>query len=120
MLYEVITSSLLDEQQVFISTGLGGKGQKIRYFITLLNSQTDVEFSEAQKKMITEEFGYFLEKSEGELEEMEFTEGFAVGLFLFPLKKNLQDIFRSFIDECNQYGSFLKEDVIITNVKRLT
>ncbi len=116
----ILQSSLLDEQQVFISTGLGGKGQKIRYFITLLNSQTDVEFSEAQKKMITEEFGYFLEKSEGELEEMEFTEGFAVGLFLFPLKKNLQDIFRSFIDECNQYGSFLKEDVIITNVKRLT
>lgn len=116
----ILQSSFLDEQQVFISTGLGGKGQNIRYFITLLNSNIETEFTDAQKKMITDEFRYFLEKSEGELEEMEFTEGLAIGLFLFPLKKNLQDIFRSFIDECNQYGNFLKEDVIITNVKRLT
>jgi hypothetical protein len=116
----ILQSSLLDEQQVFISTGLGGKGQNIRYFITLINSETDKEFTGAQKKMITEEFRYFLEKSEGELEEMKFTEGFASGLFLFPLKKNLQDIFKSFIDECNQYGNFLKEDIIITNVKQLS
>ncbi|PTN07427.1 hypothetical protein [Mangrovibacterium marinum] len=116
----ILQSSLLDEQQVFISTGLGGKGQNIRYFIALLNSQTDQEFTEPQKKMITDEFNYFLTNSEGELEKMEFSEGFATGLFLFPLKKNLQDIFKSFIDECNQYGNFLKEDVIITNVKQLT
>lgn len=116
----ILQSSLLDEQQVFISTGLGGKGQNIRYFITLLNSDVDTEFTDAQKKMITDEFRYFLENSGGKLEEMEFTQGFAIGLFLFPLKKNLQDIFKSFIDECNQYGHFLKEDVIITNVKRLS
>jgi len=116
----ILQSSLLDEQQVFISTGLGGKGQNIRYFITLLSRNPDTEFTETQKRMITDEFSYFLSKSEGELEEMKFIDGFALGLFLFPLKKNLQDIFKSFIDECNQYGNFLKEDVIITNVKQLT
>ena len=43
-----------------------------------------------------------------------------MGLFLFPLKKDLHVTFKSFIDECNNYGGFLNEDVIITNVKKLT
>ncbi|WP_372774298.1 hypothetical protein [Mangrovibacterium sp.] len=115
----ILQSSLLDEQQVFISTGLGGRDQKIRYFITLLHQNTEEEFSETEKKLIEDEFQFFLKKSEGELEEMNFVNGFAMGLFLFPLKNNLQDIFRSFIEECNQYGNFLREDVIITNVKKL-
>lgn len=116
----ILQSSLLDEQQVFISTGLGGKGQNIRYFITLLNEDIDIEFTDTQKKLIETEFQFFLNESEGVLEEIKFENGFALGLFLFPLKKNLQDIFRSFIDECNQYGNFLREDVIITNVKKLS
>ncbi|MFV0377136.1 MAG: hypothetical protein ACK5JD_07510 [Mangrovibacterium sp.] len=116
----ILQSSLLDEQQVFISTGLGGRGQNIRYFITLLKQNVDEDFSNTQKKLIETEFSYFLKKSEGELEQIRFENGFALGLFLFPLKKNLQDIFRSFIDECNQYGNFLREDVIITNVKKLS
>ena len=116
----ILQSSLLDEQQVFISTGLGGKGQNIRYFITLLNQDIENEFTDTQKRLIQTEFEYFLNQSNGELEEMNFDQGFASGLFLFPLKKNLQDIFRSFIDECNQYGNFIREDVIITNVKRLS
>ncbi|WP_163713735.1 hypothetical protein [Mangrovibacterium lignilyticum] len=116
----ILQSSLLDEQQVYISTGLGGKGQNIRYFITLLNQDIEEDFTPTQKKLIETEFQYFLNKSEGELEEMNFDKGFALGLFLFPLKKNLQDIFKSFIEECNQYGNFLREDVIITNVKQLS
>lgn len=115
----ILQSSLLDEQQVFISTGLGGKGQNIRYFIALLNQDIETGFTDIQKKLVHDEFEFFLKRSEGELEELTFENGFAMGLFLFPLKKNLQDIFRSFIDECNQYGNFLREDVIITNVKRL-
>ena len=116
----ILQSSLLGEQQVFISTGLGGKGQNIRYFIALMKRNTETDFSEGQKKIVKTEFQYFLEKCEGELEEIRFEEGFALGLFLFPLKRNLQEIFRSFIEECNQYGNFLHEDVIITNVKQLS
>ena len=114
----ILQSSLLGEQQVFISTGLGGKGQNIRYFIALMKKNMDEPFSDTQKKVVENEFQFFMH--EGEVEEMIFKDGIATGLFLFPLKKDLQDIFRSFIEECNQYGDFLKEDVIITNVKQLT
>ncbi len=67
-----------------------------------------------KRKLLKTEFDFFLKEADGGLEEMEFNGGFASVLFLFPLKKNLQDIFRSFIEECNQYGNFLNEDVIIT------
>ena len=116
----ILQSSLLGEQQVFISTGLGGKGQNIRYFIALIKKDQSTPFSDTQRKIIETEFQFFLTTSEGELEEIRFEESFAMGLFLFPLKKNLQHIFRSFIEECNQYGDFLHEDVIITNVKSLS
>jgi len=116
----ILQSSLLGEQQVFISTGLGGKGQNIRYFIALTKKDMETPFSEIQTKIIETEFRFFLKKSEGELEQIRFEGEFALGSFLFPLKKNLQNIFRSFIEECNQYGDFLHEDVIITNVKVLS
>lgn len=116
----ILQSSLLGEQQVFISTGLGGKGQNIRYFIALMKREIEEPFTDTQKKVTENEFQFFLNKNDGEVEEMSFEKGIATCLFLFPLKKNLQEIFRSFIEECNQYGDFLNEDVIITNVKKLS
>ncbi len=115
----VIQSSLLGEQQVFISTGLGGKGQNIRYFVAMMHTEANTAFNETQRKLIESEFRFFLSESEGELEEIAFDVHFVTAIFLFPLKQNLHAIFKLFIDECNQYGDFLSEDVIITNVKKL-
>lgn len=115
----VIQSSLLGEQQVFISTGLGGKGQNIRYFVAMMHAEANTAFNETQRKLVESEFRFFLSESEGELEEITFEDHFVTAVFLFPLKQNLHTIFKSFIDECNQFGSFLSEDVMITNVKKL-
>ncbi len=115
----VIQSSLLGEQQVFISTGLGGKGKNIRYSAAMHCTRRGQAFNDTQKKLVKSEFEYFLEKSEGELEEISFEAQYAFAVFLFPLKENLHVIFKSFIDECNQFGNFLSDEVIITNVKRL-
>ena len=38
----LIQSSLLDEQMVFISTGLGGKGQKLRYYVVFINKNQGI------------------------------------------------------------------------------
>jgi hypothetical protein len=32
----------------------------------------------------------------------------------------IKDIVKLIIDECNQYGSFLNEDVLITNMKKFS
>jgi hypothetical protein len=116
----LMQSSLLDEQQVFISTGLGGKGQKLRYFAVFIANDYTVQFTEAQKKLLASELKFSVEQHEGELEEIRFEEGFAVSLLLLPVKVPIQDIFKSVIDECNQIGNFIREDIIITNVRKLT
>jgi len=115
----LLQSTLLDEQQVFISTGLGGQGQNLRYFAILRSRNYDIEFTKTQKRLIKSELSFSIKKYNGTAEEIKFEDGFVKVLFLIPLKSDIQAMFRSFIDECNQYGNFLDEDVIITNVKKL-
>lgn len=116
----IIQSSLLDEQQVFISTGLGGKGKKLRYYIVFINKNRDSILNPTQQKLLKDELIYELRKNEGEYETMDFTEGFSTGLAMLPLQSDLKQILRNVIDECNQYGDFLDDDMIVTNVKVLS
>lgn len=113
-------SSLLDEQQVFISTGLGGKGQKLRYYVVFLCETQDVQLNETQQKLLKEELIFELKKHDGEFESMDFMEGFSSALVMLPIDAEIKNVFQNVIDECNQYGGFLQEDLVITNVKILS
>jgi len=114
----LLQSSLLDEQQVFISTGLGGKGRNLRYFVVFLHNESK-GLSTMQKKLLEDELRYVVEKNEGEVEEFVEMLDYTTALVMLPLKAPLKDVFRGIIDECNQYGHFLQDDMVITNVKRL-
>lgn len=116
----VLQSSLLDEQQVFISTGLGGKGQKLRYFVVFVGKEEIVEFTDIQHRLIQTELEFAVKKNNGEIEEINFYENLAVTVLLLPVKSDIQGVFSSMINECNQYGDFIRPDIIITNVKRMT
>jgi hypothetical protein len=113
----LIQSSLLDEQQVFISTGLGGKGQKLRYYVVFVNKNQNKILTATQQKLLKDELLYELKQNDGEFETMDFSEGFSTVLVMLPLQSDLKRIFRNIIDECNQYGDFLDDDMIVTNVK---
>lgn len=112
-------SSLLDEQQVFISTGLGGKGRMLRYFIVFIGKTRNKKFSVTQQKLVEDEMDFVIKKQQGELEETSFMHGFVSFLVLLPLTAVLQTVFRTVIDECNALGNFLEEDFIVTNVKAM-
>jgi hypothetical protein len=114
----LLESKLLEENQVFISTGLGGKGSKLRYFLVLIGKDM-VNFSDLQKKIIKNEFEDIRAKSDAEIEKIDFMEQFATLVVMVPLKVALKDVFRSALQECNQYGNFMKSNFIITNVKEL-
>ena len=116
----LLQSSLLDEQQVFISTGLGGKGQKLRYFAVFINRIKDEILTETQRKLLKDELIFELKDYEGEFEVIDFMEGFSTVQVMLPLKADLKQIFKNVIEECNQYGDFLLEDMIVTNVKVLS
>ena len=114
-----LESKIMEESQVFISTGLGGVDQKLRYFVVLI-SRTDTDFTPTHQMVIRNEFEDVLRKYDAVLEEVSFSGYLATILLLLPMNFSLKMVFQEAIDECNQYGDFLKDDFIVTNVKTLS
>jgi hypothetical protein len=115
----LLESRLLDENQVLISSGLGGKGLKLRYF-TVLMTRTGMDFSDFEKKLVISEVRFALKNCRGELETIYFDRELCRILSVIPLQVPIQGLFDSIIKECNQYGDFLNPDCMITNVKILS
>jgi hypothetical protein len=115
----LLESKFLEENQVFISTGLGGKEEKLRYFVVLV-SKDGTELNPTQKKVISNEFDYILRKCNAEVEEISYSEYLATILLLLPMTCSLKMVFQEAINECNKYGDFLEDDFIVTNVKILS
>lgn len=116
----VLQCSLLDEQQVFISTGLGGKKDKLRYYLIFPYNLNIHKLTQIQKEALKKELDFFLSKHNGETEFTEFEKRYATAMTLIPLKAPIPDIIRDILTECNQYGDYLSPDVMITNMKKLT
>lgn len=115
----ILESGLIGENQVFISTGLGGKNNKLRYFMVFPFTQVPLEIT--QQKLVESELKFFVEKFGGEAEQIEVHEQYATLTSLIPIKAPIPDFIKEFMEECNQFGQFLREDsIIITNVKKLT
>lgn len=114
----LLESSLLEQSQVFISTGMGGRGKLLRYFVVLISNKKE-EFNKTQKKLIIGEIEYSLEKYKAIIEESNFEGKYATLTCLIPLEAPIKDIFQSAIDECNELGNFISENFIVTNVKKL-
>lgn len=115
----LLQSNLLDDPGVFISTGLGGHGLLLRYFCVFFN-RTSGPLQSFQQNILKNETEAAINAAEGNIETVEFKDDFTTMLLLLPLKIDLQPLFAGIIDECNQYGNFLHENMIITNVKKLT
>jgi hypothetical protein len=116
----LLQTSLLDEQQFFISTGLGGKNKKLRYYVVFIHRNHTSMLNSTQQKLVKDELIFRLKHEEGEFESIDFSEGFCSTQVLLPVKSDIKLVFSNVVDECNQYGNFLEEDMIITNVKVLT
>lgn len=114
-----IESSLLNENQVIISTGLGGKGKKLRYF-AVLSSVDNTEFSDLQKRLIYKELEFALKKVDGEIEKVEFVENYSTLLAIIPIMVSIKDVIQSAVNECNQIGNFVSSKFILTNIKVFT
>ena len=114
----MVESELTDEKQIFISTGLGGKEEKLRFYVLIVASK-GVTFVEYQRKIIEKEFGYLLPKHEYEIERLTIGDRHVELVILTPFISRIKQIFENAISECNQYGNFLSGNVVITNVKEL-
>lgn len=115
----LLESKLLDTNQVFISTGLGGKGTKLRYFIVFISNELQ-DLTEFNHRIIKTELEDYLTKFNSEIEEIDFSGPYASLYVVIPINVSINDVFDRVIQECNQYGNFLSKKFILTNVKHLS
>jgi hypothetical protein len=115
----LLQSSLTGEQQVFISTGLGGKADKLRYFM-IFPYRLEIQPNSIQTNTLKSELYFFTDRYEGEVEGFELQEKYSTASVLLPLRANIPELIRELIEECNQYGNFLSNNVLITNMKKFS
>lgn len=115
----LLQSTLLDEPPLFISTGLGGKGTKLRYFI-VFKSLANKFFTDAQQQIISGELEYAFKHSNAELEDLRFFSYFATITGLIPLEVGLKTFFAEIVQHCNELGHFVDPSLIITNARKLS
>lgn len=113
-----LETSLLDEQQVFISTGLGGSGEKLRYFI-VGKLKSELEYTDSQKKIITTEVNHYFKTKDSEIEKIDFFEKYFTLICLMPIQVDFNEVIKPAIAEINLYGDFIAKNYLITNVKIL-
>jgi len=112
-----IEHSLGNEEKVYISSGLGGNGNRLRYFF-VLSSNDNTPFSEFQKNIITKELDFTIKKYDGIVENIIFQKYYVTILCMIPLNHSLDKIFKSILEECNILGNFLSDKVIATNTEQ--
>ncbi len=115
----LIQSKLLDQPQLLISTGLGGKDGKLRYFLVLF-SRDKLPFSDFQKKITQDEITFYFQKNLIDIEKIDFYNHYIVVIALFPLMLSVSEVLKYIIQDINQYGNFLSRKCIITNVRLLS
>jgi len=114
-----LESDLSDERMIYISTGLGGKGNKLRFYILLL-STTGNPFLDYQRQVIEREFAYAMSNEDGEIEQLTIRENYVEILLLVPIHADIKKILTDIVHECNQFGDFISDIVTLTNVKKLS
>ena len=66
------------------------------------------------------ELNYAFKRNGAEIENILFENEFATLTTIVPMNVPVQNLFNKIVRECNEFGGFLFDDYIITNVKELT
>lgn len=114
----ILSSELSGQQQIYISSGLGGQDHKLRFF-ALFVSHNGHPFTDLQKEMAEREFTFQLQQAEVTIEKIEMKENYFTILMLLPFRHDIRVSFEEALNECNQYGHFLDPKYLFTNVKIL-
>lgn len=113
-----IEHSLSNEDKVYISSGLGGSGDKLRYFL-VFSATEDITFTDFHKEIVKKEIDFTLTKFDGVTENITFYDYFVTVVCLIPIHISLDQIFKNILDECNELGNFMSDKVIATNTEKI-
>ena len=113
-----LESEMSGEKQVYVATGLGGKGEELLFCI-LLYSRTLKPFEAYQKDIVEREFNYVLLRENCDVDRIEVGEVSVKLMIYIPFRASIRHLMAKAIGSCNEYGDFLSEHYTITNVKEL-
>jgi hypothetical protein len=111
-----LETELSDERQIYISTGMGGEGDCLRFYV-LLPSAGGVPFADYQRQVLEREVDYFMSRAGCRIERVDMESNYMGVVMLIPIRQNMGRLLNSIIDECNQYGGFVGKNVYVTNVQ---
>ena len=114
-----IENELMDESQIYISTGMGGKDDKFRYYALFLTA-LETPFEDYQRDVIKKEFEFILQKNDSEIERLTIHDRYVELVVLMPFFSEMSTIFEEMIDECNIYGKFLSDSCSVTNQREFS
>ena len=114
-----LESALLEEEGGFISTGLGGKDNKLRYYF-IVGSKGGLSFSKTHRNTLNAGFETISQKYNSEIEEINFETNYAMIRILIPIDVAVGDVIEEGISQCNKMEEFLFFHYYVTNVKKPT
>jgi len=110
---------LLKQDGGFVSTGLGGKGNKLRYYF-VVSSNDGLPFSETHRNTLINGFETISHKYRSQIEEVDLEATYAMIGMLIPMDIAVGEIIEEGISECNKINKFLFPDYYVTNIRRPT
>lgn len=112
----LLESSLTEESMGFISTGLGGKDNKLRFYFLVI-PKGDKPFTETQKKIIQNEYSFTSKELKSEIEHIDSSDNYNGFTVLLPMDIAVGIYIENGITKCNEYGNFVFKYYFVTNEK---
>jgi len=110
---------LLKEESGFISTALGGKHDKLRYYF-IVGTRQGQTLTEADRITLIEGFERGSAEYRSENEEIHFGADYAMIRVMVPIDVSVGEVIEEGIRQCNRVGEILLSDYYVTNVKKPT
>lgn len=109
-----LEGSLTGEVSGFISTGLGGRKDKLRYYFLLLPASNQ-PFTTTQKNTITQETDLVSKEMNCIVETVDQSDRYIGATVLMPVDAAVGTLIETIVKQCNELGYFVFEYYYATN-----
>ena len=114
----LLNTELSGEKQFFVSTGLGGKNGKLRYF-SVVATESREDFNDFQRETILRELQFAFEQNKIEVESIDIKGNYLKLFVLCGLDHDPRSSIDDAIKEANLLGNFIDQKYLLTNIKLL-
>lgn len=114
----LLNAELSGEKQFFVSTGLGGKDKKLRYFAVIASANRE-KLSDFQVQTLLRELQFCFDQDKIDLEKLELRENYLKLFLLCDLNHEPRISVEKAINESNLFGEYVDPSFLLTNVKQM-